>query len=133
MATLQGWLNTSKDKLSVWVKPTDNTGAITDNVFVNLESKDATELLVGILREAFAKKVSYTFSVNVEHIQRSKGGSLFIKSTLETVLDNMVETTREPSAPISATALSKAQAILNDLAKRKASVEESASDDYAPF
>jgi hypothetical protein len=129
MATLEGWLNTSKEKSSVWVKPTNDNGAITDSVFVNLESKDATELLVTILRQAFAKKVSYKVMVDVENIKRSKGGSLFVKSTLAEVLDSMEETTRGESEPIAPQALSKAQAILNDLASREVATEATASDD----
>ena len=133
MATLEGWLNTSKDKSSVWVKPTDNKGAITDSVFVNLESKDATEILVAILREAFAKKVVYTFSVSVDDIQRAKSGNLFIRTTLDTVLDRMVETTREPSAPIAAATIAKAQSILANLAKRETIAEVTPSDDLLSF
>jgi hypothetical protein len=129
MATLEGWLNTSKEKSSVWVKPTNGNGAITDSVFVNLESREALDILVTILRQAFAKKVSYKVMVGVEDIQRSKGGSLFVKSTLAEVLDSMEETTRGESEPIAPQALSKAQAILNDLASREVATEATASDD----
>lgn len=131
MATLEGWLNTSKDKSSVWVKPTNGNGAITDSVFVNLESREALDILVTILREAFAKKVSYQVVVGVEDIQRSKGGSLFVKSTLAEVLDVMVETARAESAPVDPSALSKAQAILASLAEREAPVVS--SDDTLSF
>lgn len=134
MATLEGWLNTSASKDSVWVKPKDTNGFIKDNVFVNLESKDALVVLVMILREAFAKKVSYEVIVNVEDIQRSKGGSLFVKSTLAEVLDTMVETTRAESAPVDPKSLAKAQALLAELAKREvAEVTSSESDDILSF
>ncbi len=132
MATLEGWLNTSASKDSVWVKPKDTNGFIKDNVFVNLESKDALVVLVMILREAFAKKVSYEVIVNVEDIQRSKGGSLFVKSTLAEVLDTMVETTRAESAPVDPKSLAKAQALLADLARREVA-EVTASDDFLSF
>jgi hypothetical protein len=65
----------------------------------------------------------------MEDIQRSKGGSLFVKSTLAEVLDSMEETTRGESEPIAPQALSKAQAILNDLASREVATEATASDD----
>ena len=134
MATLEGWLNTSKDKDSVWVKPKDSNGFIKDNVFVNLESKDALIVLVTILREAFAKKVSYDVIINIEDIQRSKGGSLFVKSTLAEVLDTMTESARAESAPVDPKSLAKAQALLADLAKREvAEVTSSVSDDFLSF
>ena len=135
MATLEGWLNTSKDKDSVWVKPKDTNGFIKDNVFVNLESKDALVVLVTILREAFAKKVSYDVIVNIEDIQRSKGGSLFVKSTLAEVIDTMTESARAESAPVDAKALAKAQALLADLAKREVpeAPTSSVSDDFLSF
>lgn len=133
MATLEGWLNTSKDKDSVWVKPKDTNGFITDSIFVNLESKDALGVLVSILREAFVKKVSYEVIVDVDNIQRSKGGSLFVKSTLAEVLDSMVETARAESAPVDPKALAKAQALLADLANRKAPTVVTESDDLLSF
>ena len=134
MATLEGWLNTSASKDSVWVKPKDTNGFIKDNVFVNLESKEALIFLVTILREAFAKKVSYEVIVNIEDIQRSKGGSLFVKSTLEGIIDTMTESARAESAPIDPKSLAKAQALLADLAKREvAEVTASVSDDILSF
>ena len=135
MATLEGWLNTSKDKDSVWVKPKDTNGFIKDNVFMNLESKDALIVLVTILREAFAKKVSYEVIVNIEDIQRSKGGSLFVKSTLAEMLGAMTESARAESAPVDPKALAKAQALLADLAKREMpeAPTSSVSDDFLSF
>ena len=135
MATLEGWLNTSKDKDSVWVKPKDTNGFIKDNVFMNLESKDALIVLVTILREAFAKKVSYEVIVNIEDIQRSKGGSLFVKSTLAEMLGAMTESARAESAPVDPKALAKAQALLADLAKREVpeAPTSSVSDDILSF
>jgi hypothetical protein len=134
VATLEGWLNTSKDKDSVWVKHKDTNGFIKDNVFVNLESKDALAVLVTILREAFAKKVSYEVIVNIEDIQRSKGGSLFVKSTLDEVLESMTEAKRAESAPVDPKSLAKAQALLAELAKREvAEVTSSESDDILSF
>lgn len=115
------WLNTSATKDSVWVKPKDTNGLVKDSVFVNLESKDALGILVSILREAFNKKVSYEVIVETNAIQRSKGGSLFVKSTLAEMLDSMVESTRSESVPVDPKALAKAQALLADLAKREAS------------
>jgi len=134
MATLEGWLNTSKDKDSVWVKPKDTNGLITTNIFVNLESRDALAVLVTILREAFTKKVSYEVVVDTANIERSKGGSLFVKTTLSTVLNTMVESARQESVPVAPEALAKAQALLADLAKRetpKAPAVE--SDDFLSF
>ena len=135
MSSLAGWLNTSKDKDSVWVKPKDTNGFIKDNVFVNLESKDALVVLVTILREAFAKKVSYEAIVNIEDIQRSKGGSLFVKSTLAEMLGAMTESARAESAPVDPKALAKAQALLADLAKREVpeAPTSSVSDDFLSF
>ena len=134
MATLEGWLNTSKDKDSVWVKPKDTNGLITTNIFVNLESKDALAILVTILREAFVKKVSYEVLVDTQGIQRSKGGSLFIKSTLAEMLDTMVETARAESIPVDPKALSKAQALLAELAKREVPEAPAVvSDDFLSF
>jgi hypothetical protein len=133
MATLEGWLNTSKAKDSVWVKPKDSNGFITDNVFVNLESKDALVILVQILREAFAKKVSYEVIVDVENIQRSKGGSLFVKSTLAEVLDSMVESARAESIPVDPASLAKAQALLADLSSREVAITEESDDNILSF
>ena len=102
---------------------------------MNLESKDALIVLVTILREAFAKKVSYEVIVNIEDIQRSKGGSLFIKSTLAEMLGAMTESARAESAPVDPKALAKAQALLADLAKREVpeAPTSSVSDDILSF
>lgn len=133
MSAFQGWLNTSKDKDSVWVKPKDTNGLITSNIFVNLESKDALAVLVTVLREAFNKKVSYEVVVDASNIQRSKGGSLFIKSTLNEILDSMVESVRAESAPVDTKALTKAQALLADLAKRETPVAVVAEEESFDF
>lgn len=135
MSAMAGWLNTSKDKDSVWVKPKDTNGLITTNIFVNLESKDALAILVTILREAFTKKVSYEMVIETADIQRSKGGSLFIKSTLAEVLGLMTESARAESAPVDPKALAKAQALLADLAKREVpeAPTSSVSDDFLSF
>ena len=134
MATLTGWLNTSATKDSVWVKPKDTNTLVNTNIFVNLESKDALLILVAILREAFTKKVSYEMVIETADIQRSKGGSLFIKSTLAEVLAAMTESARAESTPVDPKALAKAQALLAELAKREVPEAPAVeSDDFLSF
>lgn len=134
MTTLTGWLNTSATKDSVWVKPKDTNTLVNTNIFVNLESKDALLILVAILREAFVKKVSYEMLVETADIQRSKGGSLFIKSTLAEVLAAMTESARAESTPVDPKALAKAQALLAELAKREVPEAPAVeSDDFLSF
>lgn len=135
MSAMTGWLNTSKDKDSVWVKPKDTNGLITANIFVNLESKDALLILVAILREAFTKKVSYEMLIETASIQRSKNGSLFITTTLAEVLGAMTESARAESAPVDPKALAKAKALLAELAKRETpeAPASSVSDDFLSF
>jgi len=134
MTTLTGWLNTSATKDSVWVKPKDTNTLVNTNIFVNLESKDALLILVAILREAFVKKVSYEMVVETADIQRSKGGSLFIKSTLAEVLAAMTESARAESTPVDPKALAKAQALLAELAKREVPEAPAVeSDDFLSF
>lgn len=134
MTTLTGWLNTSATKDSVWVKPKDTNTLVNTNIFVNLESKDALLILVAILREAFTKKVSYEMIVETADIQRSKGGSLFIKSTLAEVLAAMTESARAESTPVDPKALAKAQALLAELAKRETPEAPAVeSDDFLSF
>lgn len=134
MTTLTGWLNTSATKDSVWVKPKDTNTLVDTNIFVNLESKDALRILVAILREAFVKKVSYEVTVEMTDIQRSKGGSLFIKSTLAEVLAAMTESARAESTPVDPKALAKAQALLAELAKREVPEAPAVeSDDFLSF
>lgn len=134
MTTLTGWLNTSATKDSVWVKPKDTNTLVNTNIFVNLESKDALLILVAILREAFTKKVSYEMLVETADIQRSKGGSLFIKSTLAEVLAAMTESARAESTPVDPKALAKAQALLAELAKREVPEAPAVeSDDFLSF
>lgn len=127
------WLNTSATKDSVWVKPKDTNGLVSDSVFVNLESKDALAVLVAVLRQAFAKKVSYEVAIDTADIQRSKSGSLFVKSTLAEVLDCMVETVRAESTPVDPKALAKAEALLADLAKRESVSVSPVADDDEPW
>lgn len=134
MTTLTGWLNTSATKDSVWVKPKDTNTLVNTNIFVNLESKEALLILVAILREAFTKKVSYEMLVETADIQRSKGGSLFIKSTLAEVLGAMTESARAESTPVDPKALAKAQALLAELAKREVPEAPAVeSDDFLSF
>lgn len=126
MATLQGWLNTSKEKSSVWVKPID--GILKENIFVNFESTAARDELVALLRLAFAKKASFTVAIDTADIQRSKSGTLFVKSSLAEVLDSMVETVRAEPAEVDPKSAAKAKALFESLAKRPTPVATSADE-----
>lgn len=130
MSAITCWLNTSANKPSVWAKP-KATGVITENIFVNLESNDAMDALVAILRAAFEAKVSYEITVDIESIQRSKSGSFFVKSDLATMLNTMVETVRVETKPVAPETMAKADAILAQLAARR--VDQPAQSDTLSF
>lgn len=116
MNTLQGWLNTSKEKAVVWVKPIDSL--LTENIFVNFKSSDERDEMVSVLRAAFAVGASYTIALDMSEIRKSKSGSLSVESTLDKVLNAMVETKKAESQPADTRALAKAKALRESLAKR---------------
>ena len=136
MTTLTGWLNTSATKDSVWVKPKDTNTLVNTNIFVNLESKDALRELVGLLRDAFVAKTSYELIVETSNIQRSKGGSLFIETTLAAVLKSMTEAAHAEAVPVDPEAVALARSIRANLATRKPRETEAStveSDDFLSF
>lgn len=95
---------------------------------MNFESTAARDELVSILRLAFAKKASFTVAINTADIQRSKSGTLFVKSTLDEVLDSMVETARQEPAPVDPKSAAKAKALFESLATRPTPVTTSADE-----
>lgn len=115
MSYFKGWLNTSKDKPKVWVKPTDDI--MTESVFLNFASKAETDEIVEILRLAFHKGVSFTLMVDTENIRRSKTGSLGLETTLDAVLKGMVEE-EVKAKPVDPATKAKANAIKAGLEAR---------------
>lgn len=128
MSQLQGWLNTSKDKLTVWVKPYDGE-LLAESIFVNVESKDALRELVETLRAAYEANTSYELTLDIEEIERSRKGSAKIEVTLDEVLDRMVEVKPREEAKVSETAAKKAADIRAELAKRPRRTTTATSDD----
>lgn len=112
MSQIQGWLNTSATKNSIWVKP--KGGILNESVFINLENAPATTMLANLLREAYQKKVSFEMTVNLADIKRSKNGAAFVSMTLAQVLDLMVKSERI-EAKVDEKAAAKAAAILAEL------------------
>jgi sugar/nucleoside kinase (ribokinase family) len=116
MSTLTCWLSTSPTKNVLWLK--DKSGLLKGNPFLNLESNAARDILVEVLREAFARGTSFEVIVDVRDIQTRKDGTMSVKADLDTILTNMVETVKVESKPISNDALAKAEALLSGLRAR---------------
>jgi vesicle coat complex subunit len=136
MSTLTCWLNTSPTKPTVWL--VDKSSLLKGSVFVNLESSQARDILVDILRSAYTKGVSYELLVDVSDINTAKPTAMNIKLDLETVLSNMVETVKAPPKPVDAKVLSKAEAMLAKLAalpsvERVVVAGSTTDDDILPF
>ena len=108
------WLNTSPTKPTVWL--VDKSGLLKGSVFVNLESTQARDILVDILRSAYNKGVSFELLVDAKDIDTSKPAAMKIRVDLETVLSNMVQAVKAAPKPIDAKVLSKAEALLAELA-----------------
>jgi hypothetical protein len=119
MATLTFWLNTtspqSESKPCVWI--IEKSNMLIGSVFINFESTQARDVLIGILREAFDKNVSFELLVDLDDINTPKQGSMSIRLDLEFVLDNMAVVARAVPKPVDAKVLSKADAFLADLGK----------------
>ena len=111
---LNFWLNTSPTKQTVWL--VDKSGLLKGSVFVNLESIEARDELVAHLRKAYDKGVSYELAVDVKDIDTTKPTAMKIRVDLDTVLSTMVQTVKAEPKPIDAKVLSKAEALLADLA-----------------
>jgi len=108
------WLNTSPTKSTVWL--VDKSGLLKGSVFVNLESTQARDILVDILRNAYTKGVSFELAVDVKDINTAKPTAMNFRVDLDTVLSTMVQTVKAEPKPIDAKVLSKAEALLADLA-----------------
>lgn len=108
------WLNTSPTKPTVWL--VDKSGLLKGSVFVNLESTQARDILVDILRSAYNKGVSFELLVDAKDIDTTKPAAMKIRVDLETVLSNMVQAVKAAPKPIDAKVLSKAEALLAELA-----------------
>jgi vesicle coat complex subunit len=111
---LNFWLNTSPTKSTVWL--VDKSGLLKGSVFVNLESTQARDILVDILRNAYTKGVSFELAVDVKDIDTTKSTAMKVRVDLETVLSTMVQTVKAEPKPIDAKVLSKAEALLAELA-----------------
>ena len=111
---LNFWLNTSPTKNTVWL--VDKSGLLKGSVFVNLESTQARDILVDILRNAYTKGVSFELAVDVKDIDTTKPTAMKVRVDLDTVLSTMVQTVKAEPKPIDAKVLSKAEALLADLA-----------------
>ena len=111
---LNFWLNTSPTKSTVWL--VDKSGLLKGSVFVNLESTQARDILVDILRNAYTKGVSFELAVDVKDINTAKPTAMNLRVDLDTVLSTMVQTVKAEPKPIDAKVLSKAEALLADLA-----------------
>jgi vesicle coat complex subunit len=83
---------------------------------VNLESTQARDILVDILRNAYTKGVSFELAVDVKDINTAKPTAMNLRVDLDTVLSTMVQTVKAEPKPIDAKVLSKAEALLADLA-----------------
>jgi hypothetical protein len=120
MSTLTCWLSTTKPggKDVIWLK--DKSGLLKGNPFLNLESNTARDILIEVLREAFACGTSFEVIVDVRDINTRKDGTMSVKADLETILTTMVETVKVESKPISNDALAKAEALLSNLRARPA-------------
>jgi vesicle coat complex subunit len=128
---LNFWLNTSPTKSTVWL--VDKSGLLKGSVFVNLESTQARDILVDILRNAYTKGVSFELAVDVKDINTAKPTAMNLRVDLDTVLSTMVQTVKAEPKPIDAKVLSKAEALLADLATlpavERVVVAGSANDD----
>jgi hypothetical protein len=128
---LNFWLNTSPTKSTVWL--VDKSGLLKGSVFVNLESTQARDILVDILRNAYTKGVSFELAVDVKDIDTTKPTAMKVRVDLETVLSTMVQTVKAEPKPIDAKVLSKAEALLAELATlpavERVVVAGSANDD----
>jgi vesicle coat complex subunit len=111
---LNFWLNTSPTKSTVWL--VDKSGLLKGSVFVNLESTQARDILVDILRNAYTKGVSFELAVDVKDINTAKPTAMNLRVDLDTVLSTMVQTVKAEPKPIDAKVLSKAEALLAELA-----------------
>jgi vesicle coat complex subunit len=111
---LNFWLNTSPTKSTVWL--VDKSGLLKGSVFVNLESTQARDILVDILRNAYTKGVSFELAVDVKDINTAKPTAMNLRVDLDTVLSTMVQTVKAEPKPIDAKVLSKAEALLANLA-----------------
>ena len=111
---LNFWLNTSPTKQTVWL--VDKSGLLKGSVFVNLESTQARDILIDILRSAYDKGVSFELLVDVKDIDTTKPTAMKVRVDLETVLSNMVQAVKAAPKPVDAKVLSKAEALLAELA-----------------
>ena len=130
------WLNTSPTKPTVWL--VDKSGLLKGSVFVNLESTQARDILVDILRSAYNKGVSFELLDDAKDIDTSKPAAMKIRVDLETVLSNMVQAVKAAPKPIDAKVLSKAEALLAELAvlpvvERVVVAGSTTDDDILPF
>lgn len=129
MSAITCWLNTSATKSTLWLKPKSDA-PLKSNPFLNLGSRAEVDMLVTILREAFARGVSYEVSVDLADIVTTKSGSLAVQSTLAKVLNSMTETVKAEAKPVDDSTVALANEFLNSLAKRPVVAVEDTDDDY---
>lgn len=118
MSTLTCFLNTSPSKSVLWLK--DKSGLLKTNPFLNLESNQARDILVEILREAFARGTSFEIMIDVKDIQTRQNGSMSVVTTLDSILNSMVETVKAEPKPVDEKSLARAEALLSGLRARPA-------------
>ena len=107
------WLNTSPTKPTVWL--VDKSGLLKGSVFVNLESTQARDILIGILRSAYDKGVSFELLIDAKDIDTSKSTAMKVRVDLDTVLSNMVQAVKAAPKPIDDKVLDKAIALMGEL------------------
>jgi hypothetical protein len=118
MSTLTCFLNTSETKSVLWLK--DKSGLLKTNPFLNLESNQARDILVEILREAFARGTSFEIMIDVKDIQTRQNGTMSVVATLDSVLSSMSETVKAAPKPVDEKSLARAEALLSGLRARPA-------------
>jgi hypothetical protein len=116
MSTLTCFLNTSETKSVLWLK--DKSGLLKTNPFLNLESNQARDILVDILREAYKRGASFEVMVDIKDIQTRQNGSMSVVATLDSILDSMSETVKAAPKPVDEKSLARAEALLSDLRNR---------------
>jgi hypothetical protein len=116
MSTLTCFLNTSPTKNVLWLK--DKSGLLKGNPFMNLESNQARDILIDILREAYVRGTSFELLIDVRDIQTRQNGTMSVSSTLETILSTMTETVKAEPKPVDTKALAKAESLLAGLRSR---------------
>jgi len=114
MTTFKLWINASKDAGNHTLRLKDPTGVITDTIWLNLESNASALLYADILRAGFGK-VFTEILVDSQDILQGKDGSRRVKSTLEFLLDNAVESLVSVKVPIADATMDRVNARIASL------------------